>query len=472
MALTDIAVAILDQNKLLSNMEDTNISTYVVVDDIGAHLKKAEERRQAQSGDELESQRDNKIRDSQLLKTLENINSSLKNGSLGGGSKPSSGSGMPSLPTMGLLGMGVSVAVGAFIGIIEGQLSAIKTLLPTKFIEDLGKDIGKSIRNMKVGLAMNIELIKTSVSEKITSLRTALSSGIDRISKVFSISDDSKLAKAFVAIKSGMASFAKPFITAGEAISSLVSGPASKTVDTIGSVFGKIKTFFTGIGSKLGAIGGMIGSVASTVGKIFAPIAIIMTLFDTVKGAIDGFMEGGLIGGIEGAVTGFFNSLIFGPLNMIKDAIAWIAGKFGFENTEAALKEFSFTEMFSSIVEKLFYPFKWIQDKVVGFAQAIPKFFENQVLDFVPDFAKDLFTSESTNVTPSEITTAPPNTIFSTIKENERALEEAILRRSGQPIIVSAPSQQTTNVSNSSTAVMGSGGMSMTDSFDVGTRNW
>ena len=471
MALADIAVAILDQNKLLSNMEDTGISTFVVVDDIGAHLKKAEERRQSQSGDQLEANRDNRIRDNQLLRTLENINAALKSGKLGGGSSPSSKS---SGLGLGFMGTAISIAVGSLIGVIQGQITAIKTLLPIKFFEGTRDSIKASIRGMRVGLAMNIELLKASVSEKLASMRTALSNGMEKISKLFSISDDSKIAKAFSAIKSGLSSFGKPFIDAGKLISEFVSGQALGAVDKVGGFFSKIKSFFTGIGSKLGAVGGMIGKVAGVVGKLFAPLAIIMTLFDTVKGAIDGFLEGGIVGGIQGAIEGFFNSLIFGPLDMIKDAIAWVAGAFGFEKTEAALKEFSFTEMFSSILDTLFYPYKWVQEKLTGLISGIPNFFKNEIVSLAPDWAVRLFSGddEPTIPKPTKLTVPQKNDVFDTIKQNEIALEEAKLRRSSQPVVVSAPTQNTNNVSNSSTAVMGNGGMSMTDSFDPGTRDW
>jgi hypothetical protein len=57
-----------------------------------------------------------------------------------------------------------------------------------------------------------------------------------------------------------------------------------------------------------------------------------------------------------------------------------------------------------------------------------------------------------------------------TLSEGTKQMEEN--RNRTAPIVVSAPTQNTNNVSNSSTAVMGNGGMSMTDAFDPGTRNW
>lgn len=74
-----------------------------------------------------------------------------------------------------------------------------------------------------------------------------------------------------------------------------------------------------------------------------------------------GFEEGGIVGAIGGAIKGFFNSLIFGPLDMIKDAIAWVLGIFGFDNAKKLLESFSLESMFSGLVDALFYIPKQIQ---------------------------------------------------------------------------------------------------------------
>ena len=73
------------------------------------------------------------------------------------------------------------------------------------------------------------------------------------------------------------------------------------------------------------------------------------TLWDTVKGAIAGFEEGGIVGGISGAIKGFFNSLITAPLDMLKDAVAWVLDLFGFENAAKVLDSFSFTDTFNGL---------------------------------------------------------------------------------------------------------------------------
>jgi hypothetical protein len=85
---------------------------------------------------------------------------------------------------------------------------------------------------------------------------------------------------------------------------------------------------------------------------------------------IEGFEKEGIVGAIAGAVTGLFNSLIFGPLDMLKSAIAWVLGKFGFENAEKELNSFSFSEMFTNLigtVKDFFIDIgKWVGEKMAG----------------------------------------------------------------------------------------------------------
>ena len=89
-------------------------------------------------------------------------------------------------------------------------------------------------------------------------------------------------------------------------------------------------------------------------GKIFLPITIVMTLIDTVKGFMDGFKEDGLIGGIEGGITGLVNSIIGMPLDLLKKAVGFILGLFGFDNAKAALDSFSFQDLISDLIGSIF----------------------------------------------------------------------------------------------------------------------
>lgn len=133
----------------------------------------------------------------------------------------------------------------------------------------------------------------------------------------------------------------------------------------IGDFIGKIKGFFSGVVEWGGSFAKIFKTAFAIFEKLAWPLTIFMTLWDTVKGAFAGFEKGGIVGAIGGAIKGFFNALIFGPLDLIKDAIAWVLGVFGFDKAEKWLKSFSFEEMFNKLVDQLMAPFRWLQEKVI-----------------------------------------------------------------------------------------------------------
>jgi hypothetical protein len=102
-----------------------------------------------------------------------------------------------------------------------------------------------------------------------------------------------------------------------------------------------------------------VGTFGRLIGRLFLPITFIMTAFDTITGAIDGFFgtEGNLfqqfLGGIGGALKGFMK-IVTVPLDLVKDLIGWIASKFGFTEFEKLLDSFSFTELFGKAVDWLY----------------------------------------------------------------------------------------------------------------------
>jgi len=152
---------------------------------------------------------------------------------------------------------------------------------------------------------------------------------------------------------------------AGAVIKSLKSGALFKA---IGGFFGTLAKSFRFTGSLLNkglliATGGFsallpnlkwISGIAKVFGKLFLPLTIFITAWDTVKGAIEGYKEEGIIGGIQGAVTGFFNSLIGAPLDLIKSATGWLLNRMGFENAKETLDKFSFQELFTSLIDGMF----------------------------------------------------------------------------------------------------------------------
>ena len=77
------------------------------------------------------------------------------------------------------------------------------------------------------------------------------------------------------------------------------------------------------------------------------------------------------IAGLGGFLKGFMKLLTV-PLDLLKDAISWVAGALGFEEFESMLDGFSFTEGFAEVV-----------DTVVDFIQSIKDWVANKVKSLV-----------------------------------------------------------------------------------------
>jgi len=154
-----------------------------------------------------------------------------------------------------------------------------------------------------------------------------LGSSIDDVSKV--------IKQTFTVIGNSLKFIGSIF----RPIIALLSGGVSEALIASAKLGGALK-FFKGIGKVFG--------------KLFLPLTIFITAWDTIKGAVEGFKEDDIIGGIEGAVTGFFNSLIFAPLDLLKKATEWILDKVGLTGVSDALSKFSFQDAFDKIVGKIF----------------------------------------------------------------------------------------------------------------------
>ncbi len=176
-------------------------------------------------------------------------------------------------------------------------------------------------------------------------------------------------------------------------IDSFKAGPISKAIDAFFDAFRGTFRFISGILNRAVTLvtGGMtallpsfdfLKGIAKIFSKIFLPLTIFITAYDTVKGFIEGFKEEGIVGGIKGAVIGFFNSLIFAPLDLLKKASAFVLNKLGFENAANFLNSFSFEDLFTNIVESVF-----------GIVDQVGNFISELLTERIPSLASDLYRS-------------------------------------------------------------------------------
>jgi len=128
-----------------------------------------------------------------------------------------------------------------------------------------------------------------------------------------------------------------------------IGGPVAKGAEAIGG-------FFKSIAQTFGRFVNLFRGIGRLVGRTIPFVGAILSIFDTVTGAIEGFQEqqgsllqkltAGLIGGFEGLVTGIFAI----PMDLLKDGVSWIAEKLGATDVAEYLDGFSFED----IVGKLF----------------------------------------------------------------------------------------------------------------------
>jgi Flp pilus assembly pilin Flp len=124
---------------------------------------------------------------------------------------------------------------------------------------------------------------------------------------------------------------------------------------TFGKIVARLKSVFS-FAQEGSGFAKMLGTVGRVIGRLAWPITLIMSVIDAVTGAFKGFVntEGTIldkvIGGIAGGISGLLEGLIGMPLDLLKSAVSWIAGKLGFEEAETFLDSFNFVDIIRDIV--------------------------------------------------------------------------------------------------------------------------
>ena len=146
-------------------------------------------------------------------------------------------------------------------------------------------------------------------------------------------------------------------------------GAITPVVNFFKSIITTVKAVLAPITSGFKAGFGFVTKFAagfgSVLGKIFLPITILMGAFDFITGFIEGFKVDGILGGLEGGFSKLFGNLLGIPLDLLKQGIAWILGKFGFEDASAALKTFSFKDLIQKAIGGIFDMFKSVINGII-----------------------------------------------------------------------------------------------------------
>lgn len=155
-------------------------------------------------------------------------------------------------------------------------------------------------------------------------------------------------------------------------------------IDKVKNVITAIKNFFAPVGRFFSTIFGQIATLTKAsasasgilkfasglgrvLGKIFLPITILMSAFDFVTGFMKGYKKDGIIGGLRDGVSKLFANLIGAPLNLLKNAAAWVLKQFGFDESAEAVKKFDFKKVITDILSWPFNQLLKIIDMVKNF---------------------------------------------------------------------------------------------------------
>jgi hypothetical protein len=267
---------------------------------------------------------------------------------------------------------GIAAAIGAILGslaIIPAAIVGMVQGLRTSFLKDLPKflrSILKSVglkktatrvglffrtireffRNLRGNFIKAVGNTKTFIANIVQPVKNFFAGIGSRITGVFKGSGKvGKLLAPVTKAIDGIKAFFRPF-------SGLFSGPQ---IINVKAIFDPFKQFFQSL-KKSAKIFTKVGSTLGRIlGRIFLPISVIMAAIDGIRGGLDaaGKEEGFInkfIMGIGGAISGIIGNLIGLPLDLLKSGVAWILGKFGFDNAAESLKSFSFKELINKVI--------------------------------------------------------------------------------------------------------------------------
>ena len=275
----------------------------------------------------------------------------------------------------------ILAGIAAFtIGFLSGLADSFRKIFAlTKFdkvLTGIGKTIDAFTDFVKSRFTRLLAVTKEGpLAKLVAGVRT-------NFTEIFDFLKNSVFGKIVTAIKNILVfPFEGLFVAEGAA--NVLTRIKNAIIGPFQAVFNAVKGIFT-FAVEGSGIMKVLGTLGSVLGKLFFPFTVIMSIYDTVKGAIAGFEEGGILGGLAGAITGLLNSIVGMPLDLLKSAVSFILGKMGFEQAEEALDSFSFQDIFKKII---FGFVGFLRGVVNGIIEGVATLVEN--LPLIPDSVGD-----------------------------------------------------------------------------------
>ena len=262
-----------------------------------------------------------------------------------GGGKSKGGKDGESSDGIGLVAGGLAVALGLAAGSVGAWTSGVGkatkglTNLTLGLTKAVGKMLGITSSGKFAKITAGLDAAVKSVKGWNTKILDVLKTGAGKLAGVVSKITNSKFITTL-----------KTFFTEVKALGSSVS----KSVTTISKLGSSIKSTFSMIGGQFKAFGALFTKISGFATRWFWPISIMFAGFKAIKESLQSFTDGNILEGLKITITVLVDELFMKPFDMIKDAIAWLLGKMGFDETSDAVKNFSFSKLWSDMMDGLF----------------------------------------------------------------------------------------------------------------------
>tara|TARA_R110002167_G_scaffold349420_1_gene561280 strand:- start:230 stop:1417 length:1188 start_codon:yes stop_codon:yes gene_type:complete len=168
-----------------------------------------------------------------------------------------------------------------------------------------------------------------------------------------------------------------------------IGGLFMKAVTGVTAAFTVVRTFM--MVTLIPAITAMLGPFAIPLGLVVLAVAAAVAIFVSIKAGIDEFKQSladgdsMLVAIIEGVSTALL-TLVTLPITLIKNFVAWVAEKLGFEGIAEKLKEFSIVDFIKDSIKTLVM-------KAVGFITGLFDIDFGAVLGKFVDIGKSIMLS-------------------------------------------------------------------------------
>ena len=255
------------------------------------------------------------------------------------------------------IGVIVDTAVDGVKGFTGGLFTKIVNFFTgeTSVFKRIGKIADTTIETLKAftggafdKIAAPFKWLKTN-----TTTGSIIGDAIDAIMGIFKTGagEGGFMTKVFDGIKS--------VFTSLKNIGSVLTAPFDAIKGVFGTVTEKGGGILDTIMKFINPFKGVFQTFARIGSKLAAPLSIIMGLFDAgfeTKDAVEK-SEGvfaTLLNGLIGAMGGFIDGAVIQVADFLKDGIATVLGFFGFEETEKAMKDISFSKSFNEMLDKVY----------------------------------------------------------------------------------------------------------------------